>query len=112
MGSHYLDWPTITEAWRKGDAETRASIQKQMKRLGWTSVDRPYRWQLRRIDPMRYPHNDAQRRRIYDRFRSRLIALLGMPPEDLTSRDTRYAATTTELHQWAREKYPRVRRSR
>lgn len=34
--------------------------------------------------------------------RARLIALLGMEPEDGT-RDGRYAATTGELWKWARE---------
>ena len=56
--------------------------------------------------------NRAHQRRAQARFRRRLIALLGMPPEDLTARDSRYAATTGELLKWAREKYPRTRRTR
>lgn len=35
--------------------------------------------------------------------RDKLIALLGMAPEDRSSADTRYAATPGELWTWARQ---------
>lgn len=60
------------------------------------------RWANRRPDGR--IANEALARRITDRERDIAIKILGFSPEDRTSYETRYAATTGELRRWAMEK--------
>ncbi len=52
----------------------------------------------------------AARRRVHARFRARLIKLLGLPVEDLTTADDRYAMTTSEFLRECRIEFPRVKK--
>ena len=45
--------------------------------------------------------NDRQDRRLCAKERALCVAALGWKPEDLSSRETRYAATTGEIRRWA-----------
>lgn len=47
--------------------------------------------------------NQALDRRIINRERDLAIEILGYKPEDRSSADTRYAATTGEFRRWAME---------
>lgn len=47
--------------------------------------------------------NEALDRRIIERERDIAIEILGFKPEDRSSADTRYAATTGEFRRWAME---------
>jgi hypothetical protein len=49
----------------------------------------------------------TKREKRYARFRARLVKLLGMAPEDTSTAEGRYVATTGELLRYAKEKYKR-----
>lgn len=61
----------------------------------------------RKFVPKLVTYKLTKREKRYLRFRDRLIRLLGLAPEDRSSPEERYAATTSEFHKWTREKYRR-----